>query len=190
MLAEGRSGWKGAPDEFEECTATEVKNFIQGLESPRDDRTGTASQSIGRNRLLQEMSRLQRYQIPCSIVLLAMDNLEDVDRIAGHVVGQTVFKAFANHVTQSTYITDTCFRFDINKILVVLPDTNEDQAREFCRKLSRTMQSHALFGAIEPGKGFCYSVSAGVAQAKKGSGLDEMITAAGQTQAVFYECRN
>ena len=190
MLDEGRIVFEGGPDEIQEATAPEVKNFIQGLESPRDDLTGIASQSIGQNRLLQEMSRLQRYQIPFSIVLLAMDNLEDVDRIAGHVVGQTVFKVFANHVTQSTYITDTCFRFDINKIIVVLPDTNEDQARDFCRKLARTMQSHALFGSIESVKGFCYSVSAGVAQAKQGTGLDELIAAAGQTQALFYECRN
>jgi phospholipid/cholesterol/gamma-HCH transport system ATP-binding protein len=190
MLDEGRIVFEGGPDEIQEATAPEVKNFIQGLESPRDDLTGIASQSIGQNRLLQEMSRLQRYQIPFSIVLLAMDNLEDVDRIAGHVVGQTVFKVFANHVTQSTYITDTCFRFDINKILVVLPDTNEDQARDFCRKLARTMQSHALFGSIESVKGFCYSVSAGVAQAQQGAGLDELIAAAGQTQALFYECRN
>jgi len=190
MLDEGRIVFEGGPDEIQEATAPEVKNFIQGLESPRDDLTGIASQSIGQNRLLQEMSRLQRYQIPFSIVLLAMDNLEDVDRIAGHVVGQTVFKVFANHVTQSTYITDTCFRFDINKILVVLPDTNEDQARDFCRKLARTMQSHALFGSIESVKGFCYSVSAGVAQAQQGTGLDELIAAAGQTQAMFYECRN
>jgi len=190
MLDEGRIVFEGGPDEIQEATAPEVKNFIQGLESPRDDLTGIASQSIGQNRLLQEMSRLQRYQIPFSIVLLAMDNLEDVDRIAGHVVGQTVFKVFANHVTQSTYITDTCFRFDINKILVVLPDTNENQARDFCRKLARTMRSHALFGAIESVKGFCYSVSAGVAQAQQGIGLDELIAAAGQTQAMFYECRN
>jgi len=190
MLDEGRIVFEGGPDEIQEATAPEVKNFIQGLESPRDDLTGIASQSIGQNRLLQEMSRLQRYQIPFSIVLLAMDNLEDVDRIAGHVVGQTVFKVFANHVTQSTYITDTCFRFDINKILVVLPDTNEDQARDFCRKLARTMRSHALFGSIESVKGFCYSVSAGVAQAQQGIGLDELIAAAGQTQAMFYECRN
>jgi phospholipid/cholesterol/gamma-HCH transport system ATP-binding protein len=190
MLDEGRIVFEGGPDEIQEATAPEVKNFIQGLESPHDDLTGIASQSIGQNRLLQEMSRLQRYQIPFSIVLLAMDNLEDVDRIAGHVVGQTVFKVFANHVTQSTYITDTCFRFDINKILVVLPDTNEDQARDFCRKLARTMQSHALFGSIESVKGFCYSVSAGVAQAKQGAGLDELIAAAGQTQTMFYECRN
>jgi hypothetical protein len=52
------------------------------------------------------------------------------------------------------------------------------------------MQSHALFGSIESVKGFCYSVSAGVAQAQQGAGLDELIAAAGQTQTMFYECRN
>ena len=92
MLDEGRIVFEGGPDEIQEAAAPVVKNFIQGLESPRDDLTGIASQSIGQNRLLQEMSRLQRYQIPFSIVLLAMDNLEDVDRIAGHVVGQTRFQ--------------------------------------------------------------------------------------------------
>jgi phospholipid/cholesterol/gamma-HCH transport system ATP-binding protein len=165
MIDEGRIRFEGTPDEIQQASDPEVRNFIEGLESPRDELTGIASHSMGQKRLLQELSRLQRHEIPFSIVLMAMANLEDIDRIAGHGAGQTVFKLFANHVTQNTYITDTCFRYGINKILVVLPDTNEEQAQSFCQKISRTMEHNALFDSIETAKGF-YSVSA-VAQARK-----------------------
>jgi phospholipid/cholesterol/gamma-HCH transport system ATP-binding protein len=190
MIDEGRIRFEGTPEEIQQASDPEVRNFIEGLESPRDELTGIASHSLGQKRLLQEMSRLQRHEIPFSIVLMAMANREDIDRIAGHVAGQTAFKLFANHVTQNTYITDTCFRFDINKILVVLPDTGEEQARDFCRKIFRTMENTALFESIEAVKGFRYSVSAGVAQARKGSDLEDLIADAQKGQAIYYECRN
>ena len=189
MIDEGRIRFEGTPEEIQQASDPGVRNFIQGLESPRDDLTGATSQSIGQARLLQELSRLQRHAIPFSIVMLAMDNLADIDRIAGHVAGQTVFKTFANHVTQNTYITDTCFRHGINKILVVMPDTSDQQARSFCRKISRTMQANDLFRSIDMAKGFGYSVSAGVAQARRDGSPEGLIAEAEKGQAVFYEFR-
>jgi phospholipid/cholesterol/gamma-HCH transport system ATP-binding protein len=190
MIDEGRIRFEGTPDEIQQAADPEVRNFIEGLERPRDELTGITSHSIGQNRLLQELSRLQRHEIPFSIVLMAMDNLEGIDRIDEHEAGQKVFKTFANHVTQNTYITDTCFRYGINKILTVLPDTSEEQARDFCRKIFRTMENNTLFDSVEAAKGFSYSVSAGVAQAHKDSGLEDLIAQAQQGQAVFYEGRN
>jgi phospholipid/cholesterol/gamma-HCH transport system ATP-binding protein len=189
MIDEGRIRFEGTPDEIQQASDPGVRNFIVGLESPRDELTGVTAHSIGQNRLLQELSRLQRHEIPFSIVLMAMDTLDDIDRIAGHVAGQTVFKAFANHVTQNTYITDTCFRHGINQILVVMPDTNDAQARSFCRKISRTMQANDLFGSINQAKGFGYSVSAGVAQAGRDTSPEELIAEAEKGRAVFFECR-
>ena len=189
MIDEGRIRFEGTPEEIQQASDPGVRNFIQGLESPRDDLTGATSQSIGQARLLQELSRLQRHEIPFSIVMLAMDNLADIDRIAGHVAGQTVFQTFANHVTQNTYITDTCFRHGINKILVVMPDTSDQQARSFCRKISRTMQANDLFRSIDKAKGFGYSVSAGVAQARRDGSPEGLIAEAEKGQAVFYEFR-
>jgi len=189
MIDEGRIRFEGTPEEIQQASDPGVRNFIQGLESPRDDLTGATSQSIGQARLLQELSRLQRHEIPFSIVMLAMDNLADIDRIAGHVAGQTVFKTFANHVTQNTYITDTCFRHGINKILVVMPDTSDLQARNFCRKISRTMQANDLFRSIDKAKGFGYSISAGVAQARRDGSPEGLIAEAEKGQTVFYEFR-
>ena len=189
MIDEGRIRFEGTPDEIQQASDPGVRNFIEGLESPRDQLTGVTAHSIGQNRLLQELSRLQRHAIPFSVVLLVLQPLEEIDRIAGHVAGQTVFKAFANHVTQNTYITDTCFRHGINRILAVLPDTNDAQARSFCRKISRTLQTDNLFGSIEKARGFGYSLRAGVAQAGRDSGPEELIAQAETEQTILFEYR-
>ncbi|MCU0591187.1 MAG: ATP-binding cassette domain-containing protein [Desulfobacterales bacterium] len=189
MIDGGRIRFEGTPEEIQRASDREVRNFIEGLESPRDEMTGIASQSIGQQHLRQEMGRLQRHQIPFSIVLMAMGNLEDFGRISGHMASQTVLKLFANHVIQNSYMTDTCFRYAIDKIMVVLPDTDEEQARSFCRKISRTLQSKALFDAIASVPGVGCSVRAGVVQARSDSGLDDLIAAVEKGQTILYECR-
>jgi phospholipid/cholesterol/gamma-HCH transport system ATP-binding protein len=188
MIDNGQIVFQGTPDEIQQTRDPVVQNFIKGLESPHDDLTGISSQSLGQKRLQQEMSRLQRHQIPFSIVLLCLDNLEDLDRIAGHVASQTMLKNFANHVKQNIYITDTCFRYDMNKILVILPDTNSDQAKLFCEKLSKNMETDAVFEAAGSNSGLCYSVSAGIAQAEKDSHLRSLLEDAEARQNIFYEC--
>jgi PleD family two-component response regulator len=105
------------------------------------------------------------------------------------MASQRVFKRFADHVIQNSYLTDTCFRYAINKIIVVLPDTDEAQAQSFCRKISRTMQQSAWFDALDKSRGIDYTVSAGVVQARPDSGLEELIATAENRQAVFYEGR-
>jgi phospholipid/cholesterol/gamma-HCH transport system ATP-binding protein len=188
MIDNGQIVFQGTPDEIQQTPDPVVQNFIKGLESPHDDLTGIASQSLGQKRLQQEMNRLQRHQIPFSIVLLCLDNFEDLDRIAGHVASQTMLKNFANHVKQNIYITDTCFRYDMNKILVILPDTNSSQAKLFCEKLSRNMETGAVFEAADSKSGLCYSVSAGIAQAEKDSHLQSLLEDAEARQNLFYEC--
>jgi len=189
MIDDGRIIFTGTPEEIQETSNSAVQNFIKGLESPHDDLTGVASQSLGQKRLLQEMSRLQRHQIPFSIVLLSVDNLEDVDRIAGHVASQTVLKKFAYHVQQNIYITDTCFRFDLNKMLVILPDTDAEQALKFCDKLSKHLENDALVETTDSQAELCYSFSAGIAQADKDSRLEALLGDAQSHQNKFYECR-
>jgi diguanylate cyclase (GGDEF)-like protein len=151
--------------------------------------TGIASHSIGQQHLRREMSRLQRHRMPFSIVLMAMDHPENVERIAGHVASQTMLKRFADHVIQNSYLTDTCFRYAINKIMVVLPDTDDAQARSFCRKISRTIRQSALVDVLDKTQPIGYTLSAGVVQARADSGLEELIAAAENEQAVFYEGR-
>ena len=189
MIDSGKILFEGTPDEIQQVTAPAVKNFLQGLESPHDDLTGIASQAMGKRRLKQEMNRLQRHKIGFSIVLLTVEKLEDIDRIAGHMASQTMFKTFANIVKQNIYITDTCFRYDMNKILVVLPDTDTNQAGSFCQKLSRNLEISNLLNEPGSGQGICFSVNAGIAQAKVDSRLESLLEEVEHRQNIFYECQ-
>jgi phospholipid/cholesterol/gamma-HCH transport system ATP-binding protein len=187
MIDSGRIRFEGTPEDIQQTPDNEVRNFIEGLESPRDPMTGIASQSVGQQHLRREMGRLQRHQIPFSIVLMSMDPPEKVERIAGHMAIQALLKRFADHVIQNSYVTDTCFRYAINTIMVVLPETDERQARSFCRKISRTLEQDALFDARDHTRRIGYTLSAGVVQARPDSGLEELIAAAESDRTVFYQ---
>jgi len=189
MIDRGKVLFEGTPEDIQQVTDPAVKNFIQGLESPHDDLTGITSQATGQRRLRQEMSRLQRHKMPFSIVLLAVETLEDIDRIAGHMASQTMFKTFANAVKQNIYLTDTCFRYDMNKVLIVLPDTDSGQAERFCRKLSRNLENSNLLNQSRSDTGIRFSVNAGIAQAKEESRLEALLDEVVSRQNIFYECQ-
>jgi phospholipid/cholesterol/gamma-HCH transport system ATP-binding protein len=189
MLNNGQIRFEGTPEEIQQTADPVVRSYIQGLESPHDELTGVASQSLGQKRLIREMFRLQHYKRPFSIVLLSVENLEDVDRIAGHVAGQTALRNFANFVKNNIYLTDICFRYDMNKIMVVLPDTDVDQAGMFCNKLSRNLDTDAIFDLSEQRRGLCFAVSAGIAQARGDSQIESMLSNVEERQNIFWECR-
>jgi phospholipid/cholesterol/gamma-HCH transport system ATP-binding protein len=189
MLNAGQICFEGTPEEIQQTADPVVRSYIQGLESPHDELTGVASQSLGQKRLIREMFRLQHHNRPFSIVLLSVENLEDVDRIAGHVAGQTALRNFANFVKNNIYLTDICFRYDMNKIMVVLPDTDVDQAGMFCDKLSRNLNTDAIFDLSEQRRGLCFAVSAGIAQAQGDSIIESMLSEVEERQNIFWECR-
>jgi phospholipid/cholesterol/gamma-HCH transport system ATP-binding protein len=188
MIEGGKILFQGSPEGIQRDPNLIVKNFIQGLESPHDELTGMASQAMGKDRLEQEMNRLQRHKIPFSIVVLSVERLEDIDRIDGLMVSQTMFKTFATVVKQNIRVTDTCFRYDMDKIMVLLADTNREQARMFCRKLSRNLEASSIFNEPESAKGYCFAVNAGIAQAEEDSRLASLLAEVESKLNIFYEC--
>ena len=60
--------------------------------------------------------------------------------------------------------------------MVVLPDTDADQADMFCKKLSRNLNTDAIFDPSEARKGLCFDVSAGIAQAQEDSQIDSLLS--------------
>ena len=77
----------------------------------------------------------------------------------------------------------------MNKIMVVLPETKLDQARMFCDKLSRNLDTDAIFDPPERRRGLCFAVSAGIAQAKGDGQIESMLSDVEKQQNIFWECR-
>ena len=177
MLHEGRILFVGTPEEIRKTSDTIVRQFIRGLEVRHDTLTGITPQPQGEKRFREELARLQRHKIAFSLIIFTIKNLEEINEKAGHVAGQTVLRNFTAELRRHLRLTDTCYRFGLNKIVVVLTNTDFDQARLACAKLSRDMKLDEIFGTYRH-DGLDCLVSVGFAEAQEDSPYEAIIASA------------
>jgi phospholipid/cholesterol/gamma-HCH transport system ATP-binding protein len=188
MLDEGKIRFEGSPDEIRQVSDEIVQQFIQGLETPHDALTGMASQTQGERRFQEEMARLQSQQITFSVISFAVQNLDEVNEKLGHVTGQTVVKNLASQVKQRLEINDSCSRYGMDKIMVVLHNAKMDKARKFCIKLARELRvCDFIEGECQPGLNLW--ITAGFAEAQEGSPLKEVLANAESKDSTYFEFR-
>jgi phospholipid/cholesterol/gamma-HCH transport system ATP-binding protein len=182
MLEQGRILLQGSPEEIQQSNDPVVDQFIHGLAVRRDDLTGMATQGQGDRRLNQEWSRFQRHQTALSLLLLTIENMDEIFARIGHEEGQRAFGQFAAQVRGHLRNNDSCSRHDINKILVILPDTDQEQARQVCAKLARKMNQQDI-RSTPPGEEVCFNISAGLIQAARNRSLEQMLRDAQESRS-------
>lgn len=187
MLHEGRVLYAGSPEALQQVSDPVVHQFIRGFEA-RKDGVGamTSPTQTWEQRFKEEMARLQRHQVPFSLVLLTVENMNDITAQAGPITTQETIQHFAVQVRQRLRITDSCTRISLNAILLILPYTDLQQSKLVCAKLAREMKA-SDFIKIQPYPGFCFAISAGFAQAGEGQDLDQVLSRALANKEVFYE---
>jgi len=186
MLDEGKIRFEGSPEELQRCSDSVVQLFIQGLEKPRDALTGMASLREGERKFQEELARLQRHQIGFSVVMLTIENLEEINTKMGHMVGQTLLKNFAAQIKQRLDITDSCSRYSLDRILVVLHNADIEDARRFAAHLARELRFEDLL-KTENTNGLGIRISAGYAQAEEDSLIKEVLANAESKDSLYYE---
>ncbi|MBN2059083.1 MAG: ATP-binding cassette domain-containing protein [Deltaproteobacteria bacterium] len=174
MLHEGAIIFQGSPEEIRYQTDPRIIQFIRGLESRRDSLTGLLSQPRGEMRFREEMARLDRHDTEFSIMLFSLKNLDLVHEKDGHVAGQTILKHFAEELRKYLRITDTCFRYDLNKIIAVLPNTNIHQARLTYSKLVKEIDRGKIFDHLSDPEMDC-TIKVGFAEAQKGTQFENLL---------------
>jgi phospholipid/cholesterol/gamma-HCH transport system ATP-binding protein len=188
MLDEGLIRFEGSPEEIQLVADEVVQQFVQGLETPIDELTGTATQAQGERKFQEEMARLESHDITFSVITLTVENWDEINQEMGHVAGQTVLKNFATQVKQRLEINDTCSRYSLNKIMVVLHSAKMDKARKFCGRLARELKvSDILESEAEAGTDLW--ITAGFAEAREGSPLKEVLGAAESRDSTYFEFR-
>jgi phospholipid/cholesterol/gamma-HCH transport system ATP-binding protein len=186
MLHEGRVLFAGSPEELQQESDPLVHQFIRGFEARRNGVGQLAPMESWAQRFKEEMSRLQRHQVPFSMVLLTVENMHEITTKAGPITTQETIQHFAAQVRQRLRITDSCTRISLNAILLILPYTNLDQSKMVCAKLARELKA-SDFVKVQPYPGFCFSISGGFAQAAEGQDLEQVFSRAVESKEVFYE---
>lgn len=188
MLYEGKIWFQGKPEELQKSSDPVIQNFIHGLESSSDDMGGMATTRKTRQRYQEAMVHLERHKIAFSLIILTLNNLDELNEKLGFMVSQTVLKNFVSAVRKKIDITDSCSMYGLNKIMLVLTGTNLQQAREFCTRLAKEIRGNNIID-VQPYPGFCFTVSAGFAEAEKGSSFREVLKQAESSQNIFHEFR-
>jgi phospholipid/cholesterol/gamma-HCH transport system ATP-binding protein len=186
MLDEGKIRFEGSPEELQRCTDSAVQLFIQGLEKPRDALTGMATPVQGERKFQEELARLQRHQIAFSVVMFTIENLAEINENVGHVFGQTMLKNFAAQIKQRLDITDSCSRYSLDRILVVLHNADIEDARKFATRLERELRFEDLL-TTGSRNSMRIRISAGYAQAEEDSLIKEVLAMAESKDSLYYE---
>ncbi len=188
MLYEGKIWFQGKPEEIQQSSDPVIQNFIHGLESSNNEMNGMATTKKTQQRYQEAMVHLERHKIAFSLIILTLNNLNELNEKLGFVVSQTVLRNFVSTVRKKIGITDSCSLYGLNKIMLVLSSTNLEQARDFCRKLAKEIRGDNIID-VQPYPGFCFTVSAGFAEAQKGSSFKEVLKRAESSQNIFHEFR-
>ncbi len=186
MLDGGKIIFEGSASEIQSSENPTVQQFIRGLESRHDDLTGLPPQPQGERRFQEEMIRMQSDNSAFTLVILTIENLDMVEKMAGYEAQQAAFKRFANRVQFYLRITDICSRLGMNKIMLLLPRTDKAEAQELCRRMAEKFKSDNGMD-IQAYPGFCFSVSAGLAEAELEQPIAKLIAAAESAKNIFYE---
>jgi phospholipid/cholesterol/gamma-HCH transport system ATP-binding protein len=122
------------------------------------------------------------------VIVFKVDNMEEINEKAGHVAGQRILQNFATELQRSLRITDTCSRYGMDKILAVLANTNREQAEMTCEKLAKEEKIREIL-ETQPQRGFCLSVSVGVAEAESTGDMQSVVGTAEEKQSALYDFR-
>jgi diguanylate cyclase (GGDEF)-like protein len=114
---------------------------------PRDELTGVRDRSGYETELAREIARAERSGRPLALVLLDLGDLVDTRVRAGHAEVDRLLQEFAALLVRVTRATDTVCRRRGGQFGILLPETNENGARHFRRRV-REEASRASFGRL------------------------------------------
>jgi len=185
MLDDGKILFQGSPREIQSTDNPKVHDFINGLEHAQKSTSGAVTPPQLENRFKQEMSRLERHRSAFSVMLFKVDNLDQIIECGGSMNAQSVILNLEEQIHKRIRITDSCSRYGIDQILVVLANTDEKSAARFCDKLAERIRGQDVLPEGRCPEGFCLNISAGYVQVEAGSRLEDSVAAAMKRQKPF-----
>ncbi len=186
MLDQGKIIFQGTPAEIRNVSSPEIRNFVQGIENPKDELTRMETRTTVERRFEQEMARMVSHNIDFSLVLFTFENLAEIHRHIGFLAAQTVLMNFASFLRQQMGIGDTSSRLGLHRIVVLLANTDRERAKRFCERIAQEIHGENLL-SIQPYPGFCLTIQAGFAQAASGMSMEELIQQAESSMNTLLE---
>jgi len=141
-------------------------------DAERDPLTGLANRRRIQQTLHAEASRIHREGGSFALVMFDIDHFRRINADYGYDTGNDVLRTLAGVVDRHCRRTDRAARWDGERFLVLLPETDLDQALMVAERLRQEVRT-AVFPVPEP-----LSISLGVASVREGQTLPQAVQAA------------
>jgi diguanylate cyclase (GGDEF)-like protein len=141
-----------------------------------DPLTGAHNRRFLMEQLPREIERAARYGRLLSVVMCDVDHFKKINDTHGHIIGDEVLKWFVSGLQRSVRACDWVARYGGEEFVVVLPETNVENAAVAAEHLRLHAAEAAFTAAGEP---FTVTASFGVSGWKdvvpQGATLDALI---------------
>lgn len=130
------------------------------------------------------LERHQRYDAPCSLVLLDIDRFKSFNDRYGHLIGDEILIQISAFINTNTRSSDVFARWGGDEFALLLPDVSTLKAAKMCEKLRESVAEKACSTLQE-----CFNISEhiscsfGVTSIQKGDNMDSLL---GRTDRALY----
>ena len=162
-----------------------ARMYQAALESAlRDELTGCGNKRALDASLHREAELARRHRTPLSILMIDADHFKNINDEHGHLAGDHVLKEIAKVVKYSARQSDLCFRYGGEEFLLILDDTDAEQALAVAERIRAAVNEHVFnYG----GKIIPVSVSIGAATFAERENLSDFKQRADQA---LYHAKN
>lgn len=112
--------------------------------SQTDELTGIGNRLFFNKNLAHELARAKRYAAPLCIIMFDIDHFKSINDQYGHDVGDRVLKALTALVGNHLRENDLFCRFGGEEFIVLLPDTDMDNAKVLTERLLEIVAKHSF----------------------------------------------
>ena len=174
MIDEGRIIFAGTPEALRQSPDPVVQQFIGGAGAIPVEPTAMTDPAVIERCFSKEMNGAAPGRSAFTLICLTLDNLAEVNRRFGFMSGQTTMKNLLEGVRGQLRATDTCARVGLNKVVVILSGATLEEATVFSAKLGDALKEREILDG-GPVPDFCLAISAGFAEAGRGSRLEDLL---------------
>ena len=146
-----------------------------------DELTGLLNRREFNQRLEHELNRKDRYANQCALVMLDVDHFKSINDHYGHPTGDQVLVTVSKLIASQVREVDSIARWGGEEFLILLPETDAEQATRVAEKLRIALQAQKL---VQVGG---VTASFGVTEYRQGDDTDALIKRA---DAALYEAKS
>lgn len=160
-------------------------------ETITDPLTGLYNRRYLERRIVEEFQCAMRFEQPFSVFLLDIDHFKNINDAYGHQIGDTVLQKLGHLMMNSVREVDVVIRYGGEEILVILPNTTEQNAMEMADRLRRQVEN-TIMVPTDGREGFpdiYITISIGVSEYHFSDGWDSARTVIERADNAMYRAK-